>query len=112
MKRAGDTPPSGENVVIAGETRVLEPITVGDNSKVGAGAFALKDVPSDWTVVGVPGRLSVCSVEKITEKHLHHEKLIDPFVQTLEGVDHRLAQGERATGRLYRPEPAAFDQGG
>ena len=46
-----------DNVVISAGAKVLGPISVGTNSKVGAGAVVLKEVPPNCTVVGVPGRI-------------------------------------------------------
>lgn len=48
-----------ENVVISSGAKVLGPFTVGANSKIGAGAVVLKEVPPNCTVVGVPGRIVV-----------------------------------------------------
>jgi serine O-acetyltransferase len=87
-------PTVGDNVVIAAGASVLGPITLGENSKVGAGAVVVKDVPPNCTVVGVPGRLTVCSGEKITAMNLHHEKLPDPLLDMFEEVDRRLARLE------------------
>lgn len=50
-------PTIGNNVVISSGAKVLGPLTVGDNSKIGAGAVVLKEVPTNCTVVGVPGRV-------------------------------------------------------
>ncbi len=36
---------------------VIQGIVIGANSMIGAGAVIVKDVPSDVTVVGVPGRI-------------------------------------------------------
>ena len=36
---------------------MLGPILIGDNVKIGAGAVILKPVPSDVTIVGVPGKI-------------------------------------------------------
>ena len=44
-------------VTIGAGAKVLGPITIGNNSKVGAGAIVLKDVPDNCTVVGNPGRI-------------------------------------------------------
>lgn len=52
-------PTIGKNVVISSGAKVLGPFTVGDNSKIGAGAVVLKEVPPNCTVVGVPGRIVV-----------------------------------------------------
>ena len=45
-----------DNVVIGAGAQVLGPITIGRNARVGSNAVVVKDVPSDTTVVGVPGR--------------------------------------------------------
>lgn len=50
-------PTVGDNVVIGAGAKVLGPITIGENSKVGANSVVLKDVPPNSTVVGIPGRI-------------------------------------------------------
>jgi serine O-acetyltransferase len=44
-------------VIIGAGAKVLGPITLGENSRVGSNAVVVKDVPPGATVVGVPGRL-------------------------------------------------------
>lgn len=46
-----------DNVVIGAGAKVLGPIIIGENSKVGANAVVLKDVPPNSTVVGIPGKI-------------------------------------------------------
>jgi sugar O-acyltransferase (sialic acid O-acetyltransferase NeuD family) len=46
----------GEEVHIAVGATVRDDLTIGDRVVVGAGAAAVKDIPSDTTVVGVPAR--------------------------------------------------------
>ena len=48
-------PTIGDNVVIGSGAKVLGPFKVGDNSKIGASAVVLKEVPPNSTVVGNPG---------------------------------------------------------
>lgn len=56
-KDTGKRHPTVEaNVLIGTGAKVLGPIVIGANSKIGAGSVVLKDVPSYSTVVGVPGR--------------------------------------------------------
>ena len=56
-QRARQTPPNlAENVVGAG-AKVLGAITIGTNTRIGAGAPLWCDVESDCTVVGIPGRV-------------------------------------------------------
>ena len=50
-------PTLGNNVVIGAGAKVLGSITIGDNSKVAAGAVVLCDVPPNSTAVGVPARI-------------------------------------------------------
>ena len=45
------------NVVIGAGAKVLGPLTLGENCRVGSNAVVLKDVPPGATVVGVPGRI-------------------------------------------------------
>ncbi len=46
-----------DNVLIGAETIVLGPVTIGKNSKIGAGSVVLRDIPSDVTAVGSPARI-------------------------------------------------------
>ncbi len=88
-----------DNVVIAAGASVLGPITVGENSKVGAGAVVIQDVPANCTVVGVPGRVTVCSGERISPIDLHHEDLPDPVLDMFNTIERRL---DRIEHRLDR----------
>lgn len=44
-------------VVVGAGAKVLGPITVGENARVGSNAVVNKDVPAEATVVGIPGRI-------------------------------------------------------
>lgn len=50
-------PTIGNNVFIGSGAKLLGNITIGDNVKIGANAVVLKDVPSNTTVVGIPGKI-------------------------------------------------------
>ena len=47
----------GEDALVGLGARVLPGIVIGDGCVVGAGAVVTRDVPSESTVVGVPGRV-------------------------------------------------------
>ncbi len=51
-------PTIGNNVFIGSGAKILGNITVGDNSKIGANAVILTDVPANVTVVGIPRKNS------------------------------------------------------
>ena len=42
--------------MIGAGAKVLGPIKIGDNSKIGAGAVVLHDVQNNKTVVGIPAK--------------------------------------------------------
>ncbi len=50
-------PTIGDDVYIGTGAKVLGPITVGHNAKIGANAVVLHDVPANFTAVGVPARV-------------------------------------------------------
>lgn len=50
-------PTLGNNVMVSAGAKVLGSFKIGDNSKIGAGAVVLEEVPPYCTVVGVPGRV-------------------------------------------------------
>ena len=50
-------PTVGNDVIIGAGAKVLGPITIGDNSKIGANSVVLKNVPENSTVVGIPGKI-------------------------------------------------------
>lgn len=53
-KEAGKRHPTvGNDVIIGAGAKVLGPINIGSNSKIGANAVVLKDVPNGATVVGL-----------------------------------------------------------
>lgn len=50
-------PTLGENVVVGAGAKVLGNIQIGNDVRIGAGSVVLRDVPSNCTVVGIPGRI-------------------------------------------------------
>ncbi|MER3434661.1 MAG: serine O-acetyltransferase [Leptolyngbya sp. ERB_1_1] len=51
-------PTLGRNVVVGAGAKILGNISIGDNVRIGAASVVLRNVPSDCTVVGIPGRIS------------------------------------------------------
>ena len=58
-------PTVGNNVLIGAGAKLLGPFTVGDNSRVAAGAVVLSAVPPDSTAVGVPARVVRIAGERV-----------------------------------------------
>ncbi len=54
----GKRHPTLENgVVIGAGAKILGPITIGKNAKIGSNAVVVKDVPENATAVGIPARI-------------------------------------------------------
>ena len=57
LNRGKRHPTVGDRVTIGAGAKVLGPITVGHDSRIGANAVVVKPVPPDSVVVGVPGQV-------------------------------------------------------
>ncbi len=83
-------PTLGKNVVVGAGACVLGDIHVGDNVSIGANAVVVRDVPSNSTVVGVPGRIASREGKKIPGINLDHTSLPDPLTQALSKLQHEI----------------------
>lgn len=44
-------------VVVGAGAKVLGPIEIGDNARIGSNAVVIRTVPADATIIGIPGRI-------------------------------------------------------
>jgi serine O-acetyltransferase len=94
LERTKRHPTIGNNVVIGAGAKILGPITIGDNSKIGANSVVIKDVPPNSIVVGVPGRVVKKDKEEVKKVDLKHGDLPDPVKKYLENMEKRIKQLE------------------
>lgn len=80
-----------DHALIATGAKVLGNITIGENSKVGAGSVVLKDVPPNSTVVGIPGRVVIRDGVKI-RRDLNHSDLPDPVSDKLATLEQEVVR--------------------
>ncbi|MBG9585763.1 serine O-acetyltransferase [Cytobacillus firmus] len=80
-----------DNALIATGAKVLGSITIGENSKVGAGSVVLHEVPPNSTVVGIPGRVKIRDGVKIS-KDLNHCDLPDPIADRFKELEGELRE--------------------
>lgn len=64
-------PTIGNNVFIGAGAKLLGNIKIGDNTKIGAQAVVLHDMPSHATVVGFPAKVVRHKGEKVNYKKKH-----------------------------------------
>ena len=84
-------PTLGNNVMVGAGAKVLGPFKVGNNARIAANSVVLREVPDNATVVGVPGRITRISGEKLD--HIHTP---DPVMIEIEALKKRLAALESA----------------
>lgn len=72
-------PTIGNNVVISAGAKVVGSFKIGDNSRIGANSVVLSEVPSDSTVVGIPGRIVKRNGVRIVGR-LDHDRIVDPVM--------------------------------
>lgn len=102
-KESGKRHPTlGENVVVGAGAKVLGNIQVGNNVRIGAGSVVLRDVPSDCTVVGVPGRVVYRSGERVDP--LEHGRLPDSEAQVIRALVDRIEQLEQQLQLLQKQQ--------
>ena len=95
-KEAGKRHPTlGNNVMISSGARVLGPFTVGDNSKIGAGAVVIEEVPPNCTVVGVPGR--IVKRNNVLIGDMDQISMPDPVANELSCLQRRMEDLERSS---------------
>ena len=93
-KESGKRHPTiGEQVVVGAGAKVLGNIQIGNNVRIGAGSVVLRDVPSDCTVVGIPGRVIYRSGVRVDP--LEHGSLPDAEAEVIRRLVDRIEQLEQ-----------------
>jgi serine O-acetyltransferase len=108
-------PTIGDRVIIGAGAKILGPIKIGDDSRIGANAVVVKEVPSSAVVVGVPGQ--VISRTSPGEDDSMMPDLVGVSLQSLLTRVARLealgpdTQNGQQTGRVIRPPEAGVWHG-
>jgi len=87
-----------DNVVVGAGAKVLGAITVGANTRIGAGSVLLRNVAADSTVVGVPGRVIHQSGARIDP--LAHSALPDAEANVIRNLMERIDILESELSRM------------
>lgn len=97
-----------DGVFIGNNANILGNITVGQNSRVGAGSVVLTDVPPNSTVVGVPAHIVYRNGERILITDPHEIK--DPLSDALIALSDRVDLLEEQLGGVRRAQPFAAEE--
>lgn len=95
-------PTLGDNVVVGGGAKVLGNIQIGNNVRIGASSVVLHDVPSNCTVVGIPGRVVYRSGVKVNP--LEHGNLPDSEAAVIRTLVDRIESLEEEVKQLRRSQ--------
>lgn len=81
-------PTLGDNVVIGAGAKILGPITLGNDVRVGSNSVVVKSVDNDQTVVGVPARVLKDSKTKTDhfESYAVGTDVDDPTVKAINSI--------------------------
>ena len=87
-KEQGKRHPTLEDgVMVSAGAKVLGSITIGKNSKIGAGAVVIKSVPENCTVVGVPGRIVRMKNQIVPRDDINQTNLPDPILMDMKVLE-------------------------
>ena len=109
-------PTLGDRVTVGAGAKILGPITIGHDSRIGANAVVVKSVPTNSVVVGVPGQ-NIARSRPHTAKDrpdLEHSLLPDLVGVTLQSLLARVDELEhRVDGHVehedvHRPEAGVW----
>ncbi|MFN6461929.1 MAG: serine O-acetyltransferase [Nostoc sp. DedVER02] len=100
-KESGKRHPTlGSHVVVGAGAKVLGNIEIGDRVRIGAGSVVLRDVPSNTTVVGIPGR--VTRQNNSSTNVLDHNKVRDVEAEVIRALFERVKALEKEFEQLQQ----------
>jgi serine O-acetyltransferase len=98
-----------DDVTVGSGAKLLGPVTVGRNAKVGANTVVIEDVPPETTVVGNPGhpvRVEGRPVEGPDTDWIH---LPDPIADAIKELSDRIADLEKRLGEATGEDAGPAD---
>ncbi len=89
LKKEKRHPTIEDHVMISSGAAVIGPVTIGQGSRIGAGAVVVSSAPPYSTIVGIPGKV----VERDRARDvmdLDHARLPDPVARAISGLAEQL----------------------
>jgi serine O-acetyltransferase len=94
-----------DDVTVGSGAKLLGPVTVGRNAKVGANTVVIEDVPDHTTVVGNPGHPVRVEGKKVEGPDTDWIHLPDPIAEAMKELSKRISELEQRLDRLNGEEP-------
>lgn len=84
-----------DRVIIGTGAKVLGPLTVGHDSKIGANSVVVASVPPHSTVVGIPARSTKRDETEVHDNiDLEHNRLFDPVLSEIASLKAKISELE------------------
>lgn len=109
FQRGKRHPTLGDNVTVGSGAKLLGPIAVGDNAKIGANTVVVEDVPPSSTVVGNPGHPVKVEGRRAEGPDADWIHLPDPIAEAIKTLSERIAGLEERLAELDGGEPPERD---
>jgi serine O-acetyltransferase len=106
FQRGKRHPTLGDNVTVGSGAKLLGPIDVGDNAKIGANTVVVEDVPPGATVVGNPGHPVRVEGKRVEGPDADWIHLPDPIAEAIKALSERIADLDRRISELDGGEGA------
>ncbi len=87
-------PTLGDNVTVGSGAKLLGPVTIGANAKVGANTVVIEDVPPETTVVGNPGHPVRVEGRRPEGPDVDWIHLPDPIADAIKELSARISELE------------------
>ncbi len=98
-------PSLGDNVIVGAGAKILGPISIGNQAKIGSNAVVVRDVPDRATAVGIPARILDSDLKQTREQTAENMGFSayaissdddDPMVKAVHGlIDNAAENAER-----------------
>ena len=98
-------PTLGNHVVVGSGAKILGNIRIGDFVKIGANSVVLRSVPSNSTVVGIPGRVIKVVGERMPEETMDHLNMPDPIAERFEAMEREIIELRKKLENPETPRP-------
>ena len=98
-----------DDVTVGSGAKLLGPVKVGRNAKVGANTVVIEDVPDHTTVVGNPGHPVRVEGRKVEGPDTDWIHLPDPIAEALKELSRRMTDLEQRLARLTGEETEEAD---
>lgn len=92
-------PTIANNVIVGAGSKILGPLNIGTNTKIGANSVVIDNIPEGSTVVGIPGKV-VNKEFSSNAPDLYHNKISDPTTDEMVLLQEKLKDLENKINKL------------